>query len=77
MTVEALYHSLNGMQRPVGHEDGRSGDMAVAGAAVVTRNGRDRPVMICRVYIRLNHRDRQVFAVGEWPDDVTRAVRNA
>ncbi len=61
-----------------GKEVGRYQDMALAEPVVVTRNGRDRTVMISAAeYTRLKRRDRQVFAAGELPDDVVDAVRNA
>jgi hypothetical protein len=61
-----------------GKEVGRYQDMALAQPVVVTRNGRDRTVMIsCDEYLRLKRRDRQAFAAGELPDDVIAAVANS
>jgi hypothetical protein len=52
--------------------------MALAQPVVVTRNGRDRTVMISAdEYQRLKRRDRQVFAAGELPDDVVEAISNS
>jgi len=61
-----------------GKEVGRYQDIALAQPVVVTRNGRDRVVMISTdEYMRLKRRDRQVFAVGELPDDIISAIRNS
>ena len=61
-----------------GKEVGRFQDIALAQPVVVTRNGRDRTVMIsAEEYLRLKRRDRQVFAAGELPDDMIDAIRNA
>ncbi len=61
-----------------GKEVGRYQDMALAQPVVVTRNGRDRTVMISAdEYMRLKRRDRQVLASGELPDDIVEAIRTA
>jgi hypothetical protein len=61
-----------------GKEVGRYQDMALAQPVIVTRNGRDRTVMISAdEYSRLKRRDRQVFAAGELPDEMVEAVRHA
>jgi hypothetical protein len=61
-----------------GKEVGRYQDMALVQPVVVTRNGHDRAVMISAdEYMRLRRRDRQVFAVGELPDDIISAIRNS
>jgi PHD/YefM family antitoxin component YafN of YafNO toxin-antitoxin module len=61
-----------------GKEVGRYQDMALAQPVIVTRNGRDRTVMISAdEYIRLKRRDRQVFTVGELPDETVEAIRNS
>ena len=53
-------------------------DLALLEAVVVTRNGRDRTVMIsAEEYRRLKRRDRTVFATADLPADVVEAVRNA
>ena len=45
---------------------------------MVTRNDRDRTVMIsAEEYHRLKRRDRTVFATPDLPADVIEAVRNA
>ena len=60
-----------------GKEVGRYQDMALSQPVVVTRNGRDRTVMIsAEEYQRLKRRDRQVFSVGELPDETIEAIRN-
>lgn len=52
-----------------GKEVGRYQDIALSQPVIVTRNGRDRTVMISAVeYARLKRRDRQVFAAGELPE---------
>ncbi len=61
-----------------GKEVGRYQDVALTQPVVVTRNGRDRTVMISAdEYRRLKRRDRAVFAAGEAPEDIIEAVRNA
>jgi PHD/YefM family antitoxin component YafN of YafNO toxin-antitoxin module len=61
-----------------GKEVGRYQDAALSQPVVVTRNGRDRTVMISvEEYQRLKRRDRQVFATGEAPEDIVEAVRNS
>jgi PHD/YefM family antitoxin component YafN of YafNO toxin-antitoxin module len=59
-------------------EVGRYQDAALSQPVVVTRNGRDRTVMISiEEYQRLKRRDRQVFAAGEAPEEIVEAVRNS
>jgi prevent-host-death family protein len=61
-----------------GKEVGRYQDAALTQPVVVTRNGRDRTVLIsAEEYARLIRRDRQVFGVGELPDETVEAIRNA
>jgi hypothetical protein len=61
-----------------GKEVGRYQDLALSQPVVVTRNGRDRTVIISAdEYLRLKRRDRQVFAAGELPDDIVDAVSRA
>ena len=61
-----------------GKEVGRYQDAALSQPVVVTRNGRDRTVMISvEEYQRLKRRDRQVFAAGEAPEDIVEAVGNS
>ncbi len=58
-----------------GKEVGRYQDAALTQPVVVTRNGRDRTVMIsAEEYIRLKQRDRQVFAAGELPEALIEAI---
>ncbi len=58
-----------------GKEVGRYQDLALRQPVVVTRNGRDRTVMIsAEEYLRLKRRDRQVFGAGQLPDDLVEAV---
>ena len=48
-----------------GKEVGRYQDVAMSQPVIITRNGRDRTVLIsANEYLRLKRRDRQVFAVG-------------
>ncbi len=59
-------------------EVGRYQDAALSQPVVVTRNGRDRTVMISAdEYQRLKRRDRQVFASGDAPDEIIEAVRGS
>ena len=61
-----------------GKEVGRYQDAAMTQPVIVTRNGRDRTVMIsAEEYARLNRRDREVFGAGELPDETVEAIRNA
>ena len=61
-----------------GKEVGRYQDAALSQPVVVTRNGRDRTVMIsAEEYHRLKRRDRQVIAAGELPDELLEAVRTS
>ena len=61
-----------------GKEVGRYQDAALSQPVIVTRNGRDRTVMIsAEEYYRLKRRDRQVFAAGEMPEEMVEAVRNS
>ena len=58
-----------------GKEVGRFQDVALSQPVVVTRNGRDRTVMIsAEEYLRLKRRDRRVFATGELPDEIANAI---
>ena len=57
---------------------GRYQDLALTEAVAVTRDGRERTVLISvDEYQRLKRRDRQVFGAGEVPDDVIEAIRNS
>ena len=57
---------------------GRYQDAALTQPVVVTRNGRDRTVMIsAEEYRRLKRRDRQVFATIDTPEEVIEAVKNS
>jgi prevent-host-death family protein len=61
-----------------GKEVGRYQDAALSQPVIVTRNGRDRTVMIsAEEYARLKRRDRQVFGAGELPEETIEAIRNA
>ncbi len=59
-------------------EVGRYQDAALMQPVVVTRNGRDRTVMIsAEEYQRLKRRDRQVISAGEMSDEMLESVRTA
>jgi hypothetical protein len=59
-------------------EVGRYQDLALSQPIVVTRNGRDWTAVISAdEYLRLKHRDRQVFAAGELSDDIVDAISSA
>jgi PHD/YefM family antitoxin component YafN of YafNO toxin-antitoxin module len=56
-------------------EVGRYQDSALTQPVVITRNGRDRTVMISsEEYQRLKRRDREVFATGELPAVIVEAI---
>jgi hypothetical protein len=56
-------------------EVGRYQDSALTQPVVVTRNGRDRTVMISsEEYQRLKRRARGVFATGELPETIVEAI---
>lgn len=61
-----------------GKEVGRYQDVALSRPVIVTRNGRDRTVMIsAEEYARLKRRDRQVLAVGEMPEAMLDAIEHS
>jgi PHD/YefM family antitoxin component YafN of YafNO toxin-antitoxin module len=61
-----------------GKEIGRYQDLALSQPVVVTRNGRDRTVMIsAEEYLRLKRRDRQVLATADASDEIIEAVKNS
>lgn len=61
-----------------GKEVGRYQDMALSQPVIVTRNGRDRTIMIsAKEYVRLKRRDRQVFASGEMPETLLDAIERS
>jgi prevent-host-death family protein len=61
-----------------GKEVGRYQDAALSQPVVVTRNGRDRTVMISAdEYRRLKRRDREVLGIEDFSDADIEAVRRA
>lgn len=61
-----------------GKEVGRYQDAALAQPVVVTRNGRDRTVMISAgEYQRLKRRDREVLGIEEFTAAEVEAIRRA
>jgi len=59
-----------------GREVGRYQDMALTQPVIVTRNGRDRTVMISvEEYNRLKRRDRRVLVAWELPSEQLEAIR--
>jgi len=61
-----------------GKEVGRYQDAALAQPVVVTRNGRDRIVVISAdEYRRLKRRDREVLRSGDLTDEDIEAIRRA
>jgi prevent-host-death family protein len=61
-----------------GKEVGRYQDAALSQPVIVTRNGRDRTVMIsAEEYARLKRRDRQVFSTADMPEEFVEAVRKS
>jgi prevent-host-death family protein len=58
-----------------GKEVGRYQDAALTQPVIVTRNGRDRTVMIsAEEYERLRQRDRKVIAAGDLSSELVEAV---
>jgi len=52
--------------------------MALSHPVIVTRNGRDRTVVIsAEKYQHLKRRDRQVYAAGDLPDEMFEAARRS
>jgi prevent-host-death family protein len=61
-----------------GKEVGRYQDVALNHPVVVSRNGRDRTVMISvEEYRRLKRRDRQVMGLGDFMDADIAAVKKS
>ncbi len=61
-----------------GKEVGRYQDAALSQPVIVTRNGRDRTVMIsAEEYLRLKKRDRRIYVTGELPEETLEAIRNS
>jgi PHD/YefM family antitoxin component YafN of YafNO toxin-antitoxin module len=61
-----------------GKEVGRYQDAALSQPVMVTRNGRDRTVMISAdEYRRLKRRDREVLGIEDFTDADVEAVRRA
>lgn len=61
-----------------GKEPGRYQDTALNQPVMVTRNGRDRTVIIsAEEYSRLKRRDREVFSIEDMPQDLVDAVRES
>ncbi len=57
---------------------GRLADQALSEPVVITKNGRDRLVLISvDEYERLILRDRRVYRAGEVPEDIADAIANA
>ena len=61
-----------------GKEVGRYQDVALSQPVIVTRNGRDRTVIISAdEYRRLKRRDREVLGIEDFTDADIEAVRHA
>lgn len=61
-----------------GKEVGRYQDAALTEPVIVTRNGRDRTVMIsAEEYFRLKRRDRRVVEIGDFAEDDLRRIAAA
>ena len=57
---------------------GQLADKALTEPVTITRNGHERVVLLSvDEYERLKRRDRQVYRVGEVPDDVLAAIEAA
>jgi prevent-host-death family protein len=52
-------------------------DQALTEPLTITKNGRDRLVLVAaEEYTRLKRRDREVYAIEELPDDVIEMIAN-
>jgi prevent-host-death family protein len=61
-----------------GKEVGRYQNVALSEPVIVTRNGRDRTVVIsAEEYRRLKRRDREVLAIEDFTEAEVEAVRHA
>jgi prevent-host-death family protein len=61
-----------------GQEVGRYQDLALTQPVIVTRNGRDRTVMISvEEYRRLKRRDRRVLGIEDFTEEQIEAIRRA
>lgn len=61
-----------------GKEVGRYQELALSQPVIVSSIGQDQTVLIsAQEYRRLKHRDRQVYAAGELPDELVEAVRRS
>jgi PHD/YefM family antitoxin component YafN of YafNO toxin-antitoxin module len=61
-----------------GREVGRYQDLALTEPVIVTRDGRDRTVMISvEEYARLKRRDRRVLGIEDFTEEQIEAVRRA
>jgi len=57
---------------------GRYQDMALTQPVTVTRNGRERTVLIsAEEYQRLKNRDRQVLTLDDWTDEDIEVLKNS
>jgi PHD/YefM family antitoxin component YafN of YafNO toxin-antitoxin module len=57
---------------------GTLADKALTEPLTITKNGRDRFVLVAAAeFERLKRRDRQVYAAGELPDELLEAVANS
>jgi prevent-host-death family protein len=61
-----------------GREPGRYQDVALTRPVIVTRNGRDRTVMISvEEYHRLKRRDRRVLGIEDFSEEQIEAIRRS
>jgi prevent-host-death family protein len=74
MDEDKLRVSAAEFHRNVGHYQ----DVALVQPVTITKNGRDRTVLISAdEYDRLNGRNRKVYAAGETPEYLLEAMRTA
>ena len=60
------------------HNIGRYQDIALTKPVVITKNGRERTVLLsAEEYLRLKRRDRRAFAAGELSERQIAAIRDA
>jgi PHD/YefM family antitoxin component YafN of YafNO toxin-antitoxin module len=74
--------SMNEMVRVTagefGREVGRFQDLALTRPVIITRNGRDRTVMISvEEYRRLKRRDRRVLGAEDFTEEQVEAIRRS
>ncbi len=74
MDDEKLNVTAAEFHRNVGHYQ----DIALTRPVAITKNGRERTVLIsAREYDRLKRGERRVYSAGEMPDELIKAIEQA